>query len=191
MHIVNQLRYPDLKYPTNIIEGEPVKEPYPSFALSGCGLSCACMLLERLCGIWIPPEEMVEYSVKCGANEYGTKMLVLGPALARDYGLVYRTSSRNEDFLSCLEEGGMVIFNAGTACQTFCEVGHYLLATEKTERGVTVLDSTWTEDKYAREIAAGRISQEGEVIYTSIDVIAEACVDREPAYYLFFPKTGD
>ena len=133
----------------------------------------------------------MEYSVKCGANEYGTNMLVLGPALARDYGLDFRTSSRNDDFLSCLENGGMVIFNSGTACQTFCEVGHYLLATEKAERGIAVLDSTWEEGKFSREIEAGRMTQEGEVIYTSMEVIEEACVDREPHYYLFFPKSGD
>ena len=35
------------------------------------------------------------------------------------------------------------------------------------------------------------MTQEGEVIYTSMEVIEKACVDREPHYYLFFPKSGD
>ena len=189
MNYVNQLDYPTLLYPTSLDKSGNVPEPCPTFAKAGCGLASVCMLVSKLIGVELTPEQAVALSVGCGANVNGTNMSVLGKAISEQYDLRFSVSDDLSDLLHCLQEGGAAIFNSGAVNRIFSDNGHFLLADRLCADGtVAVLDPSLTPEKYTVEFRKSKVRRVEEVLFVTPATIAEECSNRSPAYYLFSNK---
>ncbi len=193
MKVYIQLEYSHIPYPTTLTrEGKP-EEPYPSVAQAGCGICCACMLLDRLCGLELTVEEGVRLSVRAGANSNGTDMRRLGKALVEQYGLDMVCTDGTEGVLHCLSTGGAAILNVGGSTPertgSFSDQGHFVLASRYQAPYVRVFDPSYRPEKYQTPQRAARIvlQKDGSLGITPRE-LEEDLKLRSPSAYLFWAK---
>ena len=118
----NQYAYPNVPYGDSTI------------ADSGCGPTCAAMILSTLYGESITPQVTCNYSASNGyLGEGGTYPSFFG-AIFTEYGVAYTTKEQTADnIISALEEGNIIVANMGPG--TFTKSGHYIVLTGINENG--------------------------------------------------------
>lgn len=93
---------------------------------SGCGPTCAAMLIASCCDPAVTPPDMCRFAIDTGtrtAND-GTAWAFFGRVAAK-YGLTMTQTGRNADALACVQSGGVVIASMGKGRWT--SGGHYIL----------------------------------------------------------------
>ena len=68
MLYLNQLEYPDIKYPTNVKEPGCDLDVNGNIKDAGCGICSACMMVDRLCTESLSMEECIQMSIDAKAN---------------------------------------------------------------------------------------------------------------------------
>jgi hypothetical protein len=93
---------------------------------SGCGPTCAAMVVATYCDPKITPVEMADWSV---AHGYRTKTngtaWGLFAGVAKEYGLTFLQTYGNSAALSCIQDGGIVVCIMGPGLWT--SGGHFIL----------------------------------------------------------------
>lgn len=184
MVFYNQNDYEHVPYPC---EAEPEAE----IKSSGCGVCSACMIVENMTEHKLSVEECARLSLSVGGRDNdGTDMQKLGPVIAERYGLTYAETDNPKKALEHLNGGhGMIIANPGGDREghvgLFTTTGHYIVLAEARGRTVRVLDPNLKPDSFDREGRKGYVFVDGTNIYCDIAVVAEDCLNRDPAFYLF------
>ena len=190
MNYINQLNYKEMPYLTNLECPDSVLARKGTVSRAGCGLCCACMLVEGLTLEQLSLEDCRELSVRSGANQKaGTSMEILAPALAERFGLSYRPANSTQELLDCLQNGGQAIINVGGDRDghtgVFSHHGHFILAVSTDRSEVCILDPSYKEHKYEEPGREGKVRVEGLFAYTAPAVLEQDTASRNPAYYLF------
>lgn len=185
MKYISQLDYPALPYPTTLTQEAVLAPPYPSVAVAGCGVVCACMLICELSGQPFSVSDAVALSLEAGANHFGTDMGRLAPVIAQRFHLDYTASNDSSALLACLDQHGLAILHAGKTRGTFSDGGHFLLAVKRQGKYVYIMDPSYTKEKYEKEYRKNKVEIVGDYIVTSVDTIIEETKNRDPSYYLF------
>lgn len=192
MFYINQLNYPHVPYNHNMAHGGP-PEGRTSVKTSGCGLCCACMVVAHQTGKILPIAEFVKLSEENLANqELGTDMKVLGPVLAKLFDLEYVQSSDKEELIAWLKAGGEAIIHAqgdkDGSIGLFSNRGHYILATAMVGDEVQIMDPSDKDGKYEVEGRKGKVRVDTPFIYTSPELVQEACYDDRIHFHMFKKK---
>ena len=193
MIYINQKKYPDMPYEHNVDNGGAGENSNVSFG--GCGLCCACMVVENMTFNKFSLEECRDLSQEVRANwDLGTDIKILGPEVAKKFNLEYGETSDIEVVNKHLAEGGMVIANSGGDREGYIGLlthgGHYVVVLSVKDDVYTVLDPSWTEDKFHEEGREGKVVEDYPFIYVKKDDLEMDCSNREPRYYLFKRKLG-
>lgn len=190
LYYVNQLGYPHVYYYHNA-EGGGVREDRRNIGTSGCGLCCAAMALGNLTGIRLTPEEMSKFTMDCGANGVvGSRMRILGPALAEKYGLKYSHTNDPEEMLRCLDRGGQVIANVSGDHDDYKGLfsdrsGHYVLIIGREGEELCVSDPAYRFGKFDTDDRRHKISRiQVPLVWCSLKYMEEDVAARAIHYYL-------
>lgn len=192
MRYLNQKNYGHIPYVHDVSHGG-VPESRRSVATSGCGLCCLCMMVDRLTTRKLEIDECVRWSEECGANVIiGTRMAILGPLVAEQYGLEFSSSNRIEDLLDTLRNGGCGIVNVGgdhnDHTGIFSHGGHYILALYADQEDICILDPSYTADKYSADYFQDKVKVSVPFLYCTPEVLASDCTNKEIPYFLFRRK---
>lgn len=192
MLYLNQLKYPDMPYPTDIDNpGSPMIDA--SVAKAGCGLCSLAMVIDRLTMQSVSLKELIELSKEYKANlQVGTNMRVLAPEIARLYDLDYSTTEDIAEAVKCLQSGGIVIANVGGDREGYTGVfshgGHYILLLCASGNDICVLDPSLKEGKYEEEGRSGKVRLDGSFAWCDASLLAVETDNRSPGFYLFSRK---
>ena len=192
MLYLNQLEYPHLKYDHNMAHGGP-PEGRNSVKTSGCGLCCACMVVDHLTDKSLPIEDCVRLSEENGANlNLGTSMDVLGKIIADMYDLEFSYTNDIDCAIACLQKGGRVAALVSGDREDhkglFSRRAHYILLLSYDGEEFSILDPSFTDKKYTEEGRVGRVRVDKPFVYTSKKEIVLATETKDPKYYLFSRK---
>ena len=193
MYYVNQLGYPHIAYIHGTEKGGVAPERR-NIATSGCGLCSACMVVGNLTEVKPTIEEMIGITYDCGANcTVGSRMRLLGPAVAEKYGLIYETTNDPEALLDWLNKGGMAIANVAGDREgykgVFSYTGHYVVILRAEGRELCIADPAYRYGKYTEDHCAHKISRiEVPLVWSDIRYMEEDVAPREIHYYLFRKK---
>ena len=192
MLYINQLDYPHLKYNHNTLKGGP-PEGRDTVKTSGCGLCCACMVVDQLTDKSLGIEECVRLSEDSGANQWiGTSMKVLGNVLAEKYDLEFSYTKDVDEAIAHLGKGGRVIALVGKDNEgnpgLFAKVAHYVLLLSYDGKEFCVLDPALTDVKYTEGEKAGRVRVNKPFVYAPKEEIEIATQAQGIKYYLFSRK---
>ena len=194
IYYVNQLGYPHIRYEHNVANGG-VRPERRNVATSGCGLCSACMVVGNLTPVRPTVEEMVKLTLECGANErVGSRLRILGPAIAEKYGLLYDYTNDPEEMLRCLDEGGIVVANVAGNREgyraLFSDIGHYVVILGREGRELCVADPAYRFDKYQAEERLSRLTRiDVPLVWADLRHMEEDVLPRDIHYYLFRRKT--
>lgn len=194
MKYFNQLAYEHIPYRTRVKKDIPPEEMMRNVRKSGCGLCCACMTVDALCEESLSVEECVRLAEECVANHStGTDMNVLGPVIAERFGLVYTKTSELSEAIAHLQRGGRIIAHVGVpegqALGLFTKGGHYisLIATDGKE--FTVLDPSYTPEKFRIPEREGRVNDaDAPFLYCSVQTVHAETKQNRVKYHLFERK---
>lgn len=184
MIFYNQNDYEHLPYPS---EGFPEE----NIANAGCGICSACMVVENMTGEHFSVEECAAFALANEArDDDGTIMEKLAPALCERFGLTFEATDDKEKTLAFLNANeGMVIANPGGDREghvgLFTTTGHYIVLAAARQRTVLVLDPSLSPTKFSKEARRGMLFVDGVNIYCDMDTVAEDCLNRSPAFFLF------
>lgn len=195
MKYINQLDYPHLPYPTNLntpdspLHDDSIKE-------AGCGLCCLAMLVDQLTTKTITLKRLASLSHKHRADLLpGTNMKLLGPVVARLFGLNYSTTDDIWKVLEHLQSGGRAIANVGGDRDgytgVFSHVGHYILLLSVSEDQICILDPSLHPGKYEEEGRQNKVLLDTPFSYCSPRVLEKDAENRSPGYYLFSRKKAE
>lgn len=190
MIYLNQLVYPHISYPTDIDEPESDFAVNGTVKRAGCGLCCACMLVELLTLEHFGLTECRDFAMHLRANHgIGTDMTILAPAIAEKYGLILSKTDDTAELVHCLRDGGKAIVNVGGNREghdgIFSAGGHYVLAVSATACEICILDPSWTKEKYTSEPRKLCVRQQEYWLYCAPGVLDKDKATRTPGYYLF------
>ena len=104
------------------IDGDAIE----TIGYSGCGPTCAAMLVASVCDPAVTPPDMCNLAIQTGtrtAND-GTDWAFFGQVAIR-YGLAYKQTVYNAEALECVQAGGVVICSMGPGRWT--NGGHFIL----------------------------------------------------------------
>ena len=192
MLYLNQLNYRHVHYAHNVENGG-VPEERQCIATSGCGLCCACMMVDHLTYHELSLEECIRMTYETRANRLiGSRLELLGPALAEKFNLEYRYSNEIEDVLQCLRDGGEVIINVGGNREDYVGLyshgGHYIIAIGYDGKEMCILDPSYKEGKYDIEARAGKVRVDFPFTYCKPEYIVEDTLNKPICYHLFKRK---
>ena len=177
-----QRDYPHILYPSP-------SSLHGNIANNGCGVCCACMVVEAIKGIDFPVEEGAVFSKASGAREgFGTDMSILAPALAQRFELnVVKTTDVNE-VLEFLQSGrGLVIANTAGDREgwtgVFSDSRHYVVAASAQDNLIEVWDPLYCEGRYDVPGRIGKVKMDGVRAFADFQVLVNDCNGRP--YYLF------
>lgn len=195
MKYLNQLDMEDIPYPTNTLD--PTSDFYTkgTIKIAGCGICCACMLVDRLSNESPDVIEVRDLAMACNANwEPGTDMEVFAPVLAERFGLDYLPSDSGQELVALLQNGGAAILNTGGNRDgyesLFYDGGHYIVAIGYQDGFVRILDPAYFEGKFEGAAREAGVRDQGGVIYASLEVLQKETDNRSPRYYLFNDRIG-
>lgn len=163
MKYVNQLDYPHIPYLVEVKNSDATPERRNrTVAQSGCGLCSACMIVDLLTDTSLSVEECVRISYECGANwSFGTDMSILAPVIAEKYGLTYERTDDPAVAVAHLQKGGRIIAHMGVpegrSIGLFTKGGHYVVLFATDGERFTVLDPSYTPDKFTIPERVGRV----------------------------------
>ena len=196
MKYINQLLHPDIPYRTNVADpNKTEEEKMRSIAKSGCGLCCACMMVDQLTSEELTLEEAVKMSEESGANyKRGTTMRLLGPALAEKFDIEYCPTSDLDEVIAALKDGGHVIALVETDPETklglFTNSAHYISLISTDGKEFCILDPSYKPEKFEREDRKGRVNtSHAPYLYCDVNVVhAETARNSSSKYYVFKRK---
>lgn len=193
MLYLNQLEYPDIKYPTNVKEPGCDLDVNGNIKDAGCGICSACMMVDRLCTESLNMEECIKMSIDAKANlDPGTEMKFLAPPLAERFNLDLVESDNYHDMIDGLRNGGCAIVNVGGDYDghhgLFTRSGHFIVAVSYRDGEFLILDPSWSEGKFQEEGRKGQVREEGFLIYAKPEVVDADAANRSPRYYIFTRK---
>ncbi len=189
MLYINQKEYPHTPYNHNMGHGG-VPEERRCIATSGCGICCACMIVEHLSTQSLSVEQCVRLSEENGANlNMGTSMRVLGPVIADMFGLEYRRTDSIEELLEHLRCGGEAIAEvAGDRNEhigLFSDKAHYITVVSADKNELCILDPAYVAGKFDREGRRGKVREDIPFLYCADDVLADDTDKERAPFYLF------
>ena len=195
MKYINQLEHRDIPYRTNV-KNDSVSEEQKqrNVARSGCGLCCACMMIELLTATTIEIEECVKLSEECVANHsLGTDMTVLGPVLAEKYGLNYAHTNELSEAINHLKQGGQVIARVsvkdGEQIGLFTKSAHYISLISTDGKDFCILDPSYTPTKFEISERKGKVNTDNfPFLYCDVNLVDKEGSVKYPKYYLFSRK---
>ena len=190
MLYVNQLEHPDMPYQHNMARGGAPEERR-NVATSGCGLCCACMIVDGLTDKSLPLEECVRLSEDNAANLcLGTNMTVLGPILAEKFDLEYSTTENLEEAIAHLQNGGQIICLVGHPegqPGLFTMRSHYITLVSTDGKEFCILDPSYKEGKFDIPERVGKVDC-SRYPYLYCDVNTVHAETTEEKYYMFKRK---
>lgn len=192
MLYLNQLDYRHIHYEHNVNNGG-VPQERRNVATSGCGICSACMVVDHLTNDHLSIEECIRLAYKAGANcNVGTRMLILGPALADRFHLNFKGTKDMDEVKACLQNGGRVVINvAGNHDDyvgLYSHIGHYILAIAYDGKELCILDPAYKEGKYEKEPNQGKVRVDYPFTYCDPQCIIDDTQNRETPFYLFWRK---
>ena len=183
MNFYCQLDYKHISYPSP-------SSPNGNIADNGCGVCCACMIIESLLGIEYPVEKGAIFSKQSGAREgFGTDMSILAPAISKEFHLnVIKTTDTDEVLKFLQNHKGHVIANTAGDREdwigVFSDSRHYVVVADACGNTVEVWDPHFEEGRYEKPGRKGKVRLEGYKAYADFSVIINDCNGRP--YYLFY-----
>ena len=194
MKYINQLDYPHIPYNHNMAHGGP-PEGRTTVKTSGCGLCCACMVVDQLTEQALPVEECVALSEQNGANlEIGTTMRVLGEVVAKKFDLDFSCTNDIRRAIAHLKKGGRVIALVGGDREDyvglFTKRGHFILLLSFDGEEFCILDPSYTPTKFDAPGREGRVRVKYPFVYCSKEELVLAAKEKAKTgrYYLFSNK---
>lgn len=193
MKYLNQLSCESIPYPTDLNHPDSEFAVNGTVRRAGCGLCCACMMVDRLTEESFSLEACRDLAVETRANlEPGTDMEILAAALAQRFDLSLTMTDDVSRLAACLREGGCGIINVGGDREghlgIFSHQGHFILAVSVCGEEFCLLDPSWTEDKYD-ELYRQEVRRNGHWLYADAALLQQDTANRSPAYYLFQRKS--
>ena len=192
MLYLNQLDYRHIHFEHNIDNGG-VPQERRNIATSGCGVCSACMMVDHLTMNHLSIDECIRLVYHVGASrQVGTRMRILGPALADRFGLGFQATKDMEQVKACLQKGGRVIINVGgnhdEYIGLYSHTGHYILAVSYDGEKLCILDPSYKEGKYEVEGRQGKVRVDYPFTYCDPQCIVDDTQNREMPFYLFWRK---
>lgn len=195
MKYLNQLEYRHIPYRTKVKMPHMTEEKIlVNVASAGCGICCACMMVELLTDKTLSIEECVKISEGCLANyTAGTDMAILGPVLAQKFGLHYEPSLDPADAVAHLQRGGQVIAVVGVPegeeIGLFTKRGHFICLVATDGENFCILDPSYTPDKFDIPERAGKVdTSHAPYLYCPVDVVHAQTKPYGIKYHLFSRK---
>ena len=191
MHYINQLNYPHLVYHTNAKRDVPAEEKINTVKAVGCGLCCACMVVNSLTPYTLNIEDCVKISESCGANPYrGTNMSILAPVIAEKYDLVYTATDDLEEAIAHLQKGGQIIVHTGIPegqeIGLFTQSGHYILAVSTDGKEFCILDPEYSPGKFDIPKRSGKVDDShAPYLYCDVNIVDSETKPGKTKYHLF------
>lgn len=191
MKYYNQTNYPHVPYPT-LTDMPELGRSNTTVRQAGCGLCASCMVVENMTGESFPLIDCLEMSINVNANHSpGTDLSVLGPYIAERFNLDLVITDDPELLREHLKKGYMAVAcSAGDRPEedyigVFSHGGHYIAVVGIEEDGehILVLDPSLVPDKYEEEGRRDKVIVNGNVLHTTMKVLAEDCRYREIRYY--------
>ena len=180
MLYINQRKYPDMPYKSNI-------------SSAGCGLCCLCMVVENMTMHSFSLEEcrQMVYDLKANMSG-GSDLQIMGPAVAEKFGLTYDQTDDINKMLAHVHAGGMAVANSGGDREgyegVFTHGGHYILVVSADETQACILDPALEPGKFDSPGRKGKVEVHEPFAYCDFSVLKKDCENRSPAYYLFARK---
>ena len=190
MLYVNQLEYKDIPYQHNMGNGG-APEDRRNVATSGCGLCCACMVVDGLTDKKLEIADCVRLSEENGANlDVGTDMTVLGPIIAEKFGLIYSRTESLEEAIAHLQSGGMIISHVGHPegqAGLFTMRGHYITLISTDGKEFCILDPSYKEGKFDTPERKGKVNDKNApYLYCDVNILHGET--KGSRYHLFARK---
>ena len=191
MRYYNQTNYPHVPYPT-LTDLPELGRSDTTVRDAGCGLCASCMVVENMTGREFPLIDCLELSINVNANHSpGTDLTVLGPYIAERFDLDLVITDDPELLRAHLKKGYMAVAcSAGDRPEedyigVFSHGGHFIAVVGIEEDGehITVLDPSLMTDKYKEDGRRDKVIVNGNVLHTTMKVLAEDCRYREIKYY--------
>jgi len=192
LYYVNQLGYPHVRYEHNVENGGVIPERR-KVATSGCGICCACMIVGNLTAVRPSVEEFTKLTMECGANcRLGSRMRILGPVIAKKYGLEYSTTNDPQVLLAHLNAGGMAVAYVSGHREghrgLLSNISHYVVIEKAVGEELCVLDPAYQFGKFDTEDRRGKVRLELPRVFCSLADMEADAEPREIHYYLFRRK---
>lgn len=194
MRYWNQLNYRHIPYHTHTNMNVSAGEKLRNVARSGCGLCAACMMVESLTNYSLDVADCVKIAEECEASHaHGTDMAVLGPVLAKIFGLVYTATNDLEHVKRHLQCGGKVIARMGVPegkeIGLFTKWEHFIYLDSTDGEEFCILDPSYTEKKFDLPERAGKVNDKNApYLYCDVNVFHAETVTGAAKYYLFSRK---
>ena len=192
MKYLNQLEYRHIPYRTKVKMPNMTEDKIlVNVASAGCGLCCACMMVELLTDKSLSIEECVKISEGCFANyTIGTDMAILGPVLAQKFDLHYEPSLDPAEAVAHLQKGGQVIAVVGgpegEPIGLFTKRGHFICLVATDGENFCILDPSYTPDKFDIPERAGKVdTSRAPYLYCPVDVVHAQTKATGIKYHLF------
>lgn len=157
----------------------------------GCGLCSLSMVVENLTGKPFPLQEAAKMAKEWNYGASGPtlcEMKVLAPVAAETFGLRFACTSREDELMEWLEQGGMAIAHSNGDRPGHVGVlshgKHYVAVAHAGGGKVLVLDPSLTGEKY-REAGREQVTVDGNLVYMDSRVLWEDCEGKIPRFYLF------
>lgn len=198
MKIFKQRDYAHVPYRINAKkEGISEEERQSTVHRAGCGLCCACTMVELLSERSLSIEECVRMSEEHLANHSkGTDMGILAPVVAAHFDLLYTTTNDLDVAIRHLQEGGAIIalmgVPKGAEIGLFTKGGHYISLISTNGKEFCILDPSYSPEKFARPERCGRINvQNAPFLYADVATVDSETKQGFTKYHLFARKKKD
>ena len=196
MRYINQLNYRHIPYHTHVKMDVPEAEKIRNVAKSGCGLCCACMVVDLLTAEVLTIEDCVKISEECLANHgRGTDMTVLAPVIAEKYGLEYAETDDLSEVISHLQKGGKAIALVGVpegkSVGLFTKGRHFICLISTDGEEFCILDPSYAAGKFDMPERAGKVNDKhAPYLYCGVEEVHAETVSDKPKYTLFSGRKG-
>jgi hypothetical protein len=197
MLYLNQREYRHIPYQHNMAFGGAPEERR-NVATSGCGLCCACMVVDHLTAHTLSLPDCVKLAEEVKANQYpGVDLTVLGPALAERFGLDYARTHQKEEVISHLRSGGEAVVMVGNSEEEgrlglFTQRKHYMLLLSIDEKEeVCFLDPAFAKgEKYDVPEHRDKVRVDFPFLYAPLDLLMGESLNCKPRFSLFKRRVG-
>ncbi|MEA4919394.1 MAG: C39 family peptidase [Clostridiaceae bacterium] len=161
------------------IDGDAIE----TIGYSGCGPTCAAMIVATWCDPKITPVEMAAYAIATGTRtaDNGTDWGFYGK-VANKYSLKYKQTYYNAEALERVNSGGVVICSMGPGRWT--KSGHYVLWYGVEGNNVLVNDPISTAAKRSKAPISDMYAQSKQYFCFWEDAMTQAQFDEMMDSYL-------
>lgn len=187
----NQTNYPHVPYPT-LTDLPELGCDKTTVRDAGCGLCASCMVIENMTGEEFSLIDCLELSLNVHANHSpGTDLTLLGPYIAERFHLKFTATDDPELMREHLAKGYMAVACAAgdrpeeNYVGVFSHGGHYVAVVGMAEdqEHILVLDPSQVPGKYDIEGRREKVIVNGNILHTTMTVLAQDCRYREPDLY--------